>query len=63
MLAEELPGARLVEASSLFEWRIRPERLTEALAGFLDEVWGVSKGQEPPFVVNGNGRDHAVVES
>jgi pimeloyl-ACP methyl ester carboxylesterase len=39
MLAEELPNARLVEASSLLEWRLRPKRLTTELAGFLDEVW------------------------
>jgi pimeloyl-ACP methyl ester carboxylesterase len=35
MLAEELANARLVEASSIFEWRIRPQRLTAELAVFL----------------------------
>jgi pimeloyl-ACP methyl ester carboxylesterase len=39
MLIEELRRARLVEASSSLEWRIRPQRLTEELALFLDEVW------------------------
>lgn len=39
MLAEELPNARLIEADSLVELRMRPERLTEEIAGFLDEVW------------------------
>jgi pimeloyl-ACP methyl ester carboxylesterase len=39
MLAEELPNARLIEADSLVELRLHPERLTEELAGFLDEVW------------------------
>ncbi len=39
MLAEELPHGRLVEASSIFEWRVRPERLTGELAGFLQEAW------------------------
>src|SRR5882672_2904288 len=39
MLVEELSEARLVEASSVFEWRLRPKRLTEELAKFLDEVW------------------------
>jgi pimeloyl-ACP methyl ester carboxylesterase len=39
MLAEELPEARLIEADSLVELRLRPERLTEEIAGFLDEVW------------------------
>ena len=37
MLAEELPNARLVEASSILEWRIRPARLTAELAAFLAE--------------------------
>ena len=39
MLAEELPNARLIEADSLVELRLRPERLTEEIAVFLDEVW------------------------
>jgi pimeloyl-ACP methyl ester carboxylesterase len=39
MLAEEMPNARLLEASSLLELRASPERLTEEIAGFLDEVW------------------------
>ncbi|MGA2321890.1 MAG: alpha/beta fold hydrolase [Solirubrobacteraceae bacterium] len=39
MLAEELPNARLVEADSLLELRLRPERLTGEIASFLDEVW------------------------
>jgi pimeloyl-ACP methyl ester carboxylesterase len=39
MLAEEMPKARLLEADSLLELRLRPERLTEEIASFLDEVW------------------------
>lgn len=39
-LVEELPNAQLIEATSILEWRIRPKRLDDALAGFLDEVWG-----------------------
>lgn len=39
MLAEELPNARLIEADSLVELRLRPERLTDEIASFLDEVW------------------------
>ncbi|MFZ1925914.1 MAG: alpha/beta hydrolase, partial [Solirubrobacteraceae bacterium] len=39
MLAAELPDARLIEADSLVELRLRPERLTDEIAGFLDEVW------------------------
>jgi pimeloyl-ACP methyl ester carboxylesterase len=40
MLAKELPNARLVEASSLVELRLAPERLTDEIASFLDEAWG-----------------------
>lgn len=39
MLAEELPNARLLEADSLVELRLSPERLTGEIAAFLDEVW------------------------
>jgi pimeloyl-ACP methyl ester carboxylesterase len=39
MLAEELPNARLLEADSLVELRLSPERLTDEIAAFLDEVW------------------------
>jgi pimeloyl-ACP methyl ester carboxylesterase len=38
-LVEEMPNARLVNASSILEWRINPERLNDELAAFLDEVW------------------------
>ncbi len=39
MLAEELPHSRLLEADSLVELRLKPERLTGEIAAFLDEVW------------------------
>jgi pimeloyl-ACP methyl ester carboxylesterase len=39
MLAEEMPNARLIEASSLLELRLQPERLTREIAAFLDDVW------------------------
>jgi pimeloyl-ACP methyl ester carboxylesterase len=39
MLAEEMPNARLLEADSLVELRLQPERLTGQIASFLDEVW------------------------
>ena len=38
-LARELPHARLITASSMLEWRIRPGRLDRELLSFLDEVW------------------------
>lgn len=46
MLAEELPHARLIEANSILEWRIAPERLDQELAEFLDDVWGVTRTPE-----------------
>ncbi len=39
MLAEELPESRLIEADSLVELRLKPERLTGEIAAFLDQVW------------------------
>jgi pimeloyl-ACP methyl ester carboxylesterase len=36
MLVRELPNARLVEASSILELRLTPERLTAEIAGFVD---------------------------
>ncbi len=50
MLAEEMPNARLLEADSLVELRISPERLTGEIASFLDGVWkqrGRSRGKRP----------------
>jgi pimeloyl-ACP methyl ester carboxylesterase len=37
--ARELPFARLLQARSIVEWRVHPERLDAELASFLDEVW------------------------
>jgi pimeloyl-ACP methyl ester carboxylesterase len=39
MLAEELPNSQLIEANSLFELRLRPRRLTNEIAAFVDECW------------------------
>ncbi len=39
MLAEELPHADLIEANSIFEWRLTPGRLDDLFAEFLDRVW------------------------
>ena len=39
LLAEELPDARLLEASSILELRLAPERLTDEIAGFIDDCW------------------------
>jgi pimeloyl-ACP methyl ester carboxylesterase len=45
MLASEMPNARLLEADSLVELRISPERLTGEIADFLDEVWRARRGR------------------
>jgi pimeloyl-ACP methyl ester carboxylesterase len=48
MLAEELPHGRLLEADSLVELRLHPERLTGEIAAFLDEVWdGKARAKRP----------------
>ena len=39
MLTRELRNSRMVEASSVLELRLRPERLTGEIAHFLDECW------------------------
>jgi len=39
MLAAELPGARLIDANSIVELRVRPERLTAKIAEFIDDCW------------------------
>ena len=38
-LARELPQATLLDASSFFELRFRPERLTGEIAEFMDACW------------------------
>ena len=42
-LVRELPNARLLEAESIVELRIRPERLTTEIAAFVDECWAGAK--------------------
>lgn len=39
MLADELPNGRLLQANSIVELRLAPDRLTEEIAAFLDECW------------------------
>jgi pimeloyl-ACP methyl ester carboxylesterase len=39
MLADELPNGRLLQASSIVELRLAPERLTNEIAAFLDDCW------------------------
>jgi pimeloyl-ACP methyl ester carboxylesterase len=39
MLVRELPHGRLLEAESILELRLAPERLTGEIADFIDECW------------------------
>jgi pimeloyl-ACP methyl ester carboxylesterase len=43
MLAAELPNGRLIDANSIMELRVSPERLTRKIAAFVDECWGDAK--------------------
>jgi len=45
MLVREMPGARLLQANSIVELRLQPERLTGEIAAFLDEVWSPSRAK------------------
>ena len=39
MVAEEMPNARYVGASSILEWRYRPARLNDEAVAFATEAW------------------------
>ena len=39
MLVRELPNSRLIEATSILELRVSPERLTSELVRFVDDCW------------------------
>jgi hypothetical protein len=39
MLVRELPNARLVEASSILELRLTPERLTSEIVAFVESCF------------------------
>jgi pimeloyl-ACP methyl ester carboxylesterase len=55
MLVGEMSNARLVDANSILEWRLTPERLTNELAGFLDEVYakGEAEGERRARAASG----------
>ncbi|UFN44433.1 alpha/beta fold hydrolase [Nocardioides okcheonensis] len=51
MLAVELPHVRMERATSILEWRFRPERLTAAATDFAAECWsarvaGTARGRK-----------------
>jgi pimeloyl-ACP methyl ester carboxylesterase len=51
MLASELPDARLIDADSIIELRLRPKRLTAKIAEFVDRCWS-----EEPMAAHGPSR-------
>jgi pimeloyl-ACP methyl ester carboxylesterase len=48
MLVKEMQNARLLRATSLWELRAQPERLTGEIAAFLDEVWAKPARSKAP---------------
>lgn len=44
MLASELPNGRLLDAHSILELRVRPARLTNKIAAFIDQCWDAEAG-------------------
>jgi pimeloyl-ACP methyl ester carboxylesterase len=48
MLVDELPNGRLLQASSILELRLAPERLTGEIAAFVDECWRPRTAKRPP---------------
>jgi len=47
MLAAELPNAKLIDANSIVELRLKPKRLTAKIADFLDDCWREEREQSP----------------
>ena len=45
MLVEEMPRARLVNAESIFEWRVNPGRLDDELADFIAAVYAEEQAE------------------
>jgi pimeloyl-ACP methyl ester carboxylesterase len=42
-LVDEMPNARMIEASWIGELRVTPERLTGEIAAFVDEAWATKR--------------------
>lgn len=55
-LADELPNGRLIEANSFWELRGQPERLTNEIAKFLDEVWASPRASRAKRGATGGSR-------
>jgi pimeloyl-ACP methyl ester carboxylesterase len=48
MLARELRNAQRIDANSILEWRLWPDRLNAELVAFLDEVWSEAEQRRRP---------------
>jgi pimeloyl-ACP methyl ester carboxylesterase len=48
ILVEEMRNARLVDANSIFEWRLAPKRLDDELADFLDDFFAGPAVEDAP---------------
>jgi pimeloyl-ACP methyl ester carboxylesterase len=46
-LVRELPRGRMLEAGSILELRLAPDRLTDEIARFLDECWRLAPAKAP----------------
>jgi len=46
-LVHELEGSRLVQAGSILELRVTPERLTKEITTFIDDCWSGTERQRP----------------
>ena len=56
MLVAELPRGRFERATSILEWRFRPERLTAAAVQFACQCWGLPTQAAPGRVAHRPGR-------
>jgi pimeloyl-ACP methyl ester carboxylesterase len=52
MLAAELPNAKLIDANSIVELRLRPKRLTAKIADFLDDCWREEREEPRPALAS-----------
>jgi pimeloyl-ACP methyl ester carboxylesterase len=55
MLVRELPNARLVQASSILELRLTPERLTNEIVSFVEDCFRPARGAAQTAVTGGRG--------
>lgn len=59
-LARELRNARLVDANSILELRLAPERLTNEIARFVDDCWRLTAAERArPRARSANGKRRA----